>query len=41
MRKIISLNRKWSFRKDVSEVPAVTPTDWDFVNVPHCWPGSS
>ena len=37
MRKIISLNRKWSFRKDVSEVPAVTPTDWDFVNVPHCW----
>ena len=37
MRKIISLNRKWSFRKDVSEVPAVTPADWDFVNVPHCW----
>ena len=28
MRKIISLNRKWSFRKDVSEVPAVTPADW-------------
>ncbi|MBR2952872.1 MAG: glycoside hydrolase family 2 protein [Clostridia bacterium] len=37
MRKIISLNRKWSFRKGVSEVPAVTPEDWDFVNVPHCW----
>ena len=37
MRKNISLNRKWSFRKDVSEVPAVTPADWDFVNVPHCW----
>ena len=37
MRKIISLNRKWSFRKGVSEVPAVTPVDWDFVNVPHCW----
>ena len=37
MRKIISLNRKWSFRKDVTEVPAVTPADWDFVNVPHCW----
>ena len=37
MRKIISLNRKWSFRKGVSEVPAVTPADWDFINVPHCW----
>ena len=37
MRQIISLNRKWSFRKGVNEVPAVTPEDWDFVNVPHCW----
>ncbi len=37
MRKIISLNRKWSFRKGVNEVPALTPEDWDFVNVPHCW----
>ena len=37
MRKIISLNRKWSFRKGVSEVPATVPADWDFVNIPHCW----
>ncbi len=37
MRKIINLNRKWSFRKGVCEVPAVVPADWDFVNVPHCW----
>ncbi len=37
MRQIISLNRKWSFRKGVNEVPTVTPEDWDFVNVPHCW----
>ena len=37
MRKVININRKWSFRKDVCEVPAVTPADWDFVNVPHCW----
>ena len=37
MRKIISLNRKWSFRKGINEVPAVTPADWDFVNIPHCW----
>ena len=37
MRKIINLNRKWSFRKGVNEVPAVVPADWDFVNIPHCW----
>ena len=37
MRQIISLNRKWSFRKGVNEVPVVTPEDWDFINVPHCW----
>lgn len=37
MRKIINLNRKWSFRKGVNEVPAAVPADWDFVNVPHCW----
>ncbi len=37
MRKIININRKWSFRKGVCEVPAVVPADWDFVNVPHCW----
>ena len=37
MRKIININRKWSFRKDMSEVPAVVPADWDFVNIPHCW----
>ncbi len=37
MRKVISLNRKWSFRKGINEVPATTPVDWDFVNIPHCW----
>ncbi len=37
MRKVININRKWSFRKGVCEVPAVVPADWDFVNVPHCW----
>ena len=37
MRKVISLNRKWSFRKGINEVPAVTPVDWDFVSIPHCW----
>ncbi len=37
MRKIININRKWSFRKGVAEVPAVIPADWDFVNLPHSW----
>lgn len=37
MRKCININRKWSFRKGVSEVPAATPADWDFVNLPHTW----
>ncbi len=37
MRKIININRKWSFRKGVCEVPAVVPADWDFVNLPHSW----
>ncbi len=37
MRKIISLNRKWSFRKGVDTAPATIPADWDFVNIPHCW----
>ncbi len=37
MRKIININRKWSFRKDVSEAPGVIPADWDFVNLPHSW----
>ncbi len=37
MRKIIGLNYKWSFRKGINEVPTVTPEDWDFVNIPHCW----
>ena len=37
MRKVISLNHKWAFRKNMNEVPAVTPVDWDYVNIPHCW----
>lgn len=37
MRKCININRKWSFRKGVGEVPAATPADWDFVNLPHTW----
>ena len=37
MRKIINFNAKWSFGKAVSEVPAVIPTEWNFVNLPHSW----
>ncbi len=37
MRNIISLNRKWSFTKDFSEVPAAIDAKWNFVNLPHSW----
>ncbi len=37
MRKIININRKWSFRKGVDTVPTTVPADWDFVNLPHSW----
>ncbi|MGN0555510.1 MAG: glycoside hydrolase family 2 TIM barrel-domain containing protein [Candidatus Fimenecus sp.] len=37
MRKVLNINRKWSFRKGVSSVPAEVPADWDFVNLPHTW----
>ncbi len=37
MRKCININRKWAFRKGVSQVPDATPADWDFVNLPHTW----
>ncbi len=37
MRKIININRKWSFRKGVDYAPAGVPADWDFVNIPHSW----
>lgn len=37
MRKVININRKWSFRKGVDCAPAAVPADWDFVNIPHSW----
>ena len=37
MRKIININRKWSFRKGVDCAPTTIPADWDFVNIPHSW----
>ena len=37
MRQIINFNTKWAFTKQVSEVPASMPTNWDIVNLPHSW----
>ena len=39
MRKVISLNHKWAFRKGISAPPAALPRDWDFVHLPHTWNG--
>ena len=39
MRTIISLNRKWAFRKGVDAPPAALCPEWDFVNLPHTWNG--
>ncbi len=37
MRKIININRKWSFTKDFNGIPAVADAKWNFVNLPHTW----
>ncbi len=37
MREIISLNRKWAFRKNIKEAPEKVNSEWDFVNLPHTW----
>jgi len=37
MRKIVNFNAKWAFGKAVSEIPAVIPNKWNFVNLPHSW----
>ena len=37
MRTIVNWNAKWSFTKQCNEVPATMPTDWNWVNLPHCW----
>ena len=37
MRTVLNFNEKWAFTKQCAEVPAVLPTDWDQVNLPHTW----
>ena len=37
MRNIVSINQGWYFSKEVTAVPETLCTDWEAVNVPHCW----
>ena len=37
MREIISLNRKWAFSKEATEIPSQLPKLWSWVNLPHSW----
>ena len=37
MRHIVSINQGWFFSKEATTVPAALCTDWEAVNVPHCW----
>lgn len=37
MRQIINFNKKWAFSKEATEVPAVMPERWYWVNLPHTW----
>jgi len=37
MRNIISINQGWFFSKEATAVPETLCTDWEAVNVPHCW----
>ena len=33
MRQIINFNKKWAFSKEATEVPAVMPERWYWVNL--------
>ena len=37
MRKLVNINKGWSFLKDTKEIPATLPAEWEVVNVPHTW----
>ena len=37
MRNIVSINQGWFFSKEATAVPTELCTDWEAVNVPHCW----
>ena len=37
MREVLSLNAKWAFTKNATEIPTEINNKWDFINLPHCW----
>ena len=37
MRNIVNINQNWYFSKEATAVPETLCTDWEAVNVPHCW----
>ena len=37
MRKIININRNWTFTKETTEIPAAIDSTWESVNLPHSW----
>lgn len=40
MRQIKEMNENWYFSKEAKAVPAVLPTDWEQLNLPHTWNGT-
>ncbi len=36
MRTVLNLNSSWVFNKQ-NDIPAALPTDWEEINLPHCW----
>ncbi|MBQ7896413.1 MAG: glycoside hydrolase family 2 protein, partial [Oscillospiraceae bacterium] len=37
MRTVFNFNANWVFSKLAETVPAALPSDWESVNLPHCW----
>ena len=37
MRTVLNFNPEWVFSKQATEVPSTLPSDWEQVNLPHCW----
>ena len=37
MRKVVNINSNWLFTKEQVNIPTSMPTEWENVNLPHCW----
>ena len=37
MRTVVNINHKWAFGKNIAQVPAQIPAEWNWVNLPHSW----